>query len=142
MERLPEFISNHLFLVSLFISLLMLLVWNLYGGALSGVKQIIPAELTRLINRENAVVVDVRSEDDYKNNHILHAINMPDKDLEANNAKLDKYKKQALIVYCASGADSARVARTLATNGYEQVYCLKGGLPSWQNANLPLTKET
>jgi rhodanese-related sulfurtransferase len=67
---------------------------------------------------------------------------MPDKDLEANNAKLDKYKKQALIVYCASGADSARVARTLATNGYEQVYCLKGGLPSWQNANLPLTKET
>jgi rhodanese-related sulfurtransferase len=142
MERLPEFISNHLFLVSLFISLLMLLIWNLYGGALSGVKQIIPAELTRLINRESAVVVDVRSEDDYKNNHILNAINMPDKELEANSPKLDKYKKQALIVYCANGADSTRVARTLATSGFEQVYCLKGGLPSWQNANLPLTKET
>ena len=97
----------------------MLLIWNLYGGALSGVKQIIPAELTRLINRESGVVVDVRSEDDYKNNHILHAINMPNKDLEANNTKLDKYKKQALILYCSSGADSARVARTLATNGYE-----------------------
>ncbi|MBT7950189.1 MAG: rhodanese-like domain-containing protein [Gammaproteobacteria bacterium] len=142
MERLPEFISNHLFLVSLFISLLMLLIWNLYGGVLSGAKQIIPAELTRLINRESAVVIDVRSEDDYKNNHILHAINMPDKELEANSPKLDKYKKQALIVYCANGADSTRVARTLATNGFEQVYCLKGGLPSWQNANLPLTKET
>lgn len=142
MERLPEFISNHLFLVSLFISLLMLLIWNLYGGALSGARQIIPAELTRLINRESAVVVDVRSEEDYKNNHILHAINMPGKELEANNAKLDKYKKQALIFYCASGVDSARAARTLVSKGFEQVYCLKGGLPSWQNANLPLTKET
>ena len=43
---------------------------------------------------------------------------------------------------CASGMESGRVARALAANGFEQVYSLKGGLPSWQNANLPLTKET
>jgi rhodanese-related sulfurtransferase len=142
MERLPEFISNHLFLVSLFVSLLMLLIWNLYGGAMSGVKQVIPAELTRLINRENAVVVDVRLQEDYKNNHILHAINIPGKDFETDKGKLDKYKKQAVVVYCASGVESARIARSLAALGFEQVYSLKGGLPSWQSANLPLTKET
>jgi rhodanese-related sulfurtransferase len=142
MERLPEFITNHLFLVSLFISILMLLIWNLYGGALSGAKQIIPAELTRLVNREDAVVVDVRSEDDFKQNHILNALNIPEKELEANKAKLDKYTKQAVVIYCTSGVESARFARALVGQGFEQVYSLKGGLPSWQNANLPLTKET
>jgi rhodanese-related sulfurtransferase len=120
----------------------MLLIWNFYGDVLSGAKQVIPAELTRLINRENAVVVDVRSKEDYEGKHILNAVNMPNKDFEANQAKLDKYKKQAVVVYCASGTESARVARILSTQGFEQIYCLKGGLPSWQNANLPLTKDT
>lgn len=142
MERLPEFISNHLFLISLFVSLLMLLIWNLYGGLLSKVKQIIPAELTRLINRENAVVVDVRPHVDYENNHILGSVNIPDAELENKKKELDKYTKQPVVFYCGSGTISARVARTFSAQGFEQVYCLKGGLPSWQNANLPLTKET
>ncbi len=142
MERLLEFIGNHLFLVSLFISLLMLLIWNLYGGALSGVKQIIPAELTRLINRESAVVVDVRPAAEFGGSHILNAVNLPDAEIENRKKELDKYKKQALVFYCGSGSISARVARTLSTQGFEQVYCLKGGLPSWQNANLPLTRDT
>ncbi len=142
MERLPEFIGNHLFLVSLFVSLLMLLLWNLYGGVLSGVKQIIPAELTRLINRENAVLVDLRATTEFGNSHILNAVNIPDAEIQSRKNELDKHKKQAVIFYCASGSISARVARTLSAQGFEQVYCLKGGLPSWQNANLPLTKES
>jgi rhodanese-related sulfurtransferase len=142
MERLPEFISNHLFLVSLLISLLMLLIWNLYGGVLSGVKQIIPAELTRLINHEKAIVVDVRSVEDYKNSHILNALNIPDAELEDRKKELDKYTKQPVIFYCGSGAVSARMARTFLSQGFEQVFCLKGGLPSWTGANLPLSKQT
>jgi len=142
MERIPEFIGNHLFLVSLFISLLMLLIWNLYGGAITGVKQIDPAELTRLINREDAVVVDLRPSAEFENNHIINSLSVPETEIEDRKNELDKYKKQTVIFYCASGSISARVARTLSTNGMEQVYCLKGGLPSWQNANLPLTKET
>jgi len=142
MERIPEFIGNHLFLVSLLISILMLLIWNLYGGVLSGVKQVIPAELTRLINRENAVVVDVRAAADYDANHIINALNIPDTEIEDKKGKLDKFKKQAIVFYCGSGAVSARVARVFSAQGFEHIYCLKGGLPSWQNANLPLTKET
>ncbi len=142
MERLPEFISNHLFLVSLLVSLLMLLIWNIYGGALSGVKQITPAEVTRLINHEKAVVVDVRPAADYQSKHILNALNIPNADMEARKAELDKYKKQPVVFYCGSGAISTRVARTFSTQNFEQVFCLKGGLPSWQNANLPLSKKT
>ena len=142
MERLPEFIGNHLFLVSLFVSLLMLLIWNFYGGALAGVKQVIPAELTRLINREDGIVVDLRSPADFGNNHILNALSIPESELENRTKELEKYTKQPVIFYCASGTVSNKAARTLTGQGFEQVYCLKGGLPSWQNANLPLTKES
>lgn len=141
MEQLAEFIGNHLFLVSLFISLLMLLIWNIFGGTLSGVRQVNPAELTRLINRENALVVDLRSSDDFSGQHILHARNIPAADLESREKELEKYKTQALVVYCANGSTSARAARRLLARGFAQVYCLKGGLPSWQGANLPLTRE-
>ncbi len=142
MERLPEFIGNHLFLVSLLVSLVILLLWNLYGGTLSGVKQIIPAELTRLVNRENAVLIDLRAASEFAANHILGAINIPESEMSTRKAELDKHKKDALVFYCGSGMISAKVARSLPAQGFEQVYCLKGGLPSWQNANLPLTKET
>jgi len=142
MERLPEFIGNHLFLVSLFVSLLILLLWNLFGGALSGVKQIIPAELTRLVNREDAVLIDLRPASEFTANHILGALNIPEAELGARKADLDKHKKDALVFYCSSGMISTKVARSMPAQGFEQVYCLKGGLPSWQNANLPLTKET
>lgn len=142
MERLPEFISNHLFLVSLFVSLLMLLLWNVFGGTLSGVKQVLPAELTRLVNRENAVLVDLRPAADFETSHILGALNIPHGELEDRQKELEKYNTQPLVFYCASGAVSARISRTFLSRGFEQVHCLKGGLPSWQNANLPLTRET
>ena len=142
MERLPEFIGNHLFLVSLFISLLILLLWNIYGGTLSGVKQIMPAELTRLLNHENAVLIDLRAASEFEARHILGARNIPESEMAANRTELEKLKKEALVFYCGSGMVSAKVARSLPAQGFEKVYCLKGGLPSWQNANLPLTKET
>ena len=142
MQRLPEFISNHLFLVSLLVSVLMLLIWNLYGSVLSGLKQVIPAELTRLINREDAIVVDVRTNAEFGNNHILGALNIPDADFQSRQHELEKHKDKPVILYCASGAVSAKLARTLLSQGFDKIFVLKGGLPSWQNANLPLTKET
>ena len=141
MERIPEFIGNNLLLVVLFISILSLLLWNLFGSALSGVKQIMPAEVTRLINRENAQLVDLRATSDYANNHILNSINIPESEMEKRAPELESYKKQPLILYCASGLISSRHARSLAQQGFEQVYSIKGGLPSWTSANLPLTKE-
>ena len=74
MERMLEFAGNHLFLVSLFFALLTLLIWNLFGGLLSGIMRVEPAEMTRLMNRDHALVVDVRKEEDFRAGHVLHAI--------------------------------------------------------------------
>lgn len=142
MERLPEFIGNHLFLVSLFVAILTLLLWNLFGSVMTGIQQVPPAEVTRLMNHEKAMVLDVRATSDFEIGHILGAINIPDKEMENEQKKIEKYKQKPIVIYCNTGSQSARAARTLKMQGYEKVYCLNGGLQAWKTANLPVSKET
>ena len=142
MERLPEFVANHLFLVMLFISILILLMWNIFGTAVTGIRQVNPAKLTQLMNREDAIVVDLRSADDYSANHILNAISIPDSDIQDRKGELDKHKANPVVLCCATGSTSARIARVLKMDGFEKVFSLAGGIASWRNANLPLTKDT
>ncbi|MFT5397206.1 MAG: rhodanese-related sulfurtransferase [Gammaproteobacteria bacterium] len=140
MEQLPEFVGNHLFLFSLLVSILMLLIWNLYGDMLSGAKLLLPDEVTRLINREDAKVVDLRTQKEFENGHIIDAINISADQLSGQLDKLKKHKESGIIFCCASGSVSTKEARKLMNEGYEKVFSLKGGILSWQSANLPLTK--
>tara|TARA_R110000782_G_scaffold125273_4_gene216818 strand:+ start:820 stop:1251 length:432 start_codon:yes stop_codon:yes gene_type:complete len=140
MERLPEFVGNHLFLFSLLVSILMLLIWNLFGDMLSGVKLLLPEEVTRRINREDAKVIDLRTQKEFEKGHIIDAINISVDQLSGQLDKLKKYEENGIIFCCATGAVSTKEARKLMGEGYEKVYSLKGGILSWQSANLPLTK--
>ncbi|MEQ8288122.1 MAG: rhodanese-like domain-containing protein [Gammaproteobacteria bacterium] len=140
MERFPEFVANHLFLFSLLVAILMLLAWNLFGDSLSGVKMLLPADVTRLINKEDAVVIDIRNESDFEKGHIINAMNIPFAELPNKLEKLKAYKQRDIIFCCASGSVAPKEARKMLNEGFEKVSCLKGGLLAWQNASLPLTK--
>ncbi|MFT5425571.1 MAG: rhodanese-related sulfurtransferase [Gammaproteobacteria bacterium] len=141
MEKLPEFIANHLFLVSLLVAITSLLLWNILAGSI-GASQIVPAEATRLINHENAEILDLRSTEDFAKGHILNSVNLVAATLDEKQKELEKYKDKTVILCCNQGQESVRVARTLKMKGIEKIYCLKGGIIAWQNANLPLTKNT
>ena len=140
MERFPEFVANHLFLFSLLISIVALLLWNFFGDAITGAKLLLPDEVTRLINRDDAKVVDIRSQAEFEKGHIIDAFNISIDQLSGQLDKLKQYKDKGIIFCCASGSVSSREAKKLMEQGYDKVYCLKGGILSWQNANLPLTK--
>lgn len=141
MERLLEFTANHPFLIALFVAILLLLLWNLFSDRLSGVTPLSPAELTRLLNHEDAILLDIRSKADFDNGHILNSRNMPAAQIDQ---KLDKLKSEAdkpVILCCNGGMDSQRVGRRLLMEGFARVYTLKGGMPAWKNDGLPLTRE-
>lgn len=74
-----------------------------------------------------AVIVDVRTKDEFKSGHLQNSINIPIDSLEQNIKKLNKNKP--IITCCASGARSAFARRILTSNGFEEVY--NGG--SWQS---------
>lgn len=140
MERIPEFVSNHLFLVSLFAALLIMLLWNLFGAGLTGVEEVDAVDATLLINKEGGVVVDVRGAEEFAAGHIINALNLPLADMEARRGELDKYKDKPVIAVCGSGPVSARAVRALRGAGFSRALALRGGIAAWQGANLPLTR--
>ena len=140
MERLIEFIGNNLFWVSLWVAILMLLIWNLYGDLLMGITQLEPMDVTRLINHDHATMIDLRSPSEFESGHILNAINLPEADFSNKKQVLDKYRKKPLILYCQNGTNSRRLVKLLKTDGFENVSSMKGGISTWQRASLPLNQ--
>ena len=94
------------------------------------------------INHENANVLDLRSSEEYEKGHIINSVNFVVSVLEGSEKELGKYKDKTVVLCCGQGQESIRVARILKMKGFEKLYCLKGGITAWQNANLPLTKKT
>jgi rhodanese-related sulfurtransferase len=141
MEHFPEFVANHLLLFVLLASILMLLFWNLFGAALSGVVLISPHETVRILNN-NAVMVDIRTAPDFGTGHILGARNIPANNIGEQLEELAKYREQSMILCCNTGNESVRAGRTLKMQGFKKIFCMQGGLQAWRTANLPLTRDT
>ncbi len=141
MEQLPEFFSNHSSLTMAFVVILGLLIWTLWQTAGRGLKKLSPMDATRLINREDAVVLDVRPDGEFTQGHIVNAVNIPQKSIQDQLAKLDKYRGRPIITACRNGQSATGVGNTLRKNGFDPVYNLAGGLIAWEGANLPLVKK-
>ena len=140
MEHFPEFVGNHLFLFVLLVSIVILLLWNLFGAALSGVDLLGPRETVRMMN-DGAVMVDIRAAPDFSNGHILGARNIPAVNIGERLTELEKYRDQPLVLCCNTGNESVRTGRTLKMQGFKKIYCLQGGLQAWRTANLPLSRD-
>lgn len=135
MQHLSEFVLNHWILVATFCTLLGVLAANL----LMTVGGISTLEAVTLINRESAVVIDVRSVEDFASGHIIDAIHLPLTALAGASDKLKKYASKPLLVYCASGNLAGQAVKALKATGFARVYALKGGLGAWRGDNLPVT---
>ena len=94
----------------------------------------------QIINRQKAVVVDIRAPEEFAEGHVTGARNVPLDQLEAKLAGTVKNKSLPLLIVCASGARAQRAVAVAKKLGYEQAQALSGGLKSWKDANLPLEK--
>lgn len=92
------------------------------------------------INRDKAVVVDVREVDEFAAGHIAAAKNLPVGQLEDKLSAAIKNKTLPLILVCATGARANKALATAKKLGYAQAEVLSGGLKAWKDANLPLEK--
>lgn len=140
MERLIEFAGNHTLLVGLFVAIVVLLVGSEVARWLRKYREVSPTGATQLINREDAVVLDVRSASEFQDGHIAGARNVPADALEQHRAQLEKLANRPVVVCCMAGPRSNKVAGWLTANGFEHVYLLSGGVRAWQSENLPLVK--
>jgi rhodanese-related sulfurtransferase len=141
MAQLIEFIGNHVIMVSAWVILFVLLVSSYVSGAMSNIKLINNHELTMLVNRENAAVIDIRSKADFEKGRITDAINLPmEKITKQQFGAVEKLKSKPIIVVCNAGISAKSAASALAKAGFENVSVLRGGMQTWIGANLPVIK--
>src|SRR5207253_11248027 len=96
-----------------------------------------PTQATQLINREEALVVDVRDPNEFAAGHVLGAKNLPLARLDAPGADLAKRKARPVIVYDDGGERVAKAAAAPRKQGCTRVANLSGGIGAWQQAGLP-----
>jgi len=109
---------------------------------MSPVKQISPQDLTFLVNREQGVALDIRSEKDFNTSHILDSIGLSNEKITKNGfTSLEKHKENPIIVVCSAGISAVKVANDLHKKGFARVSVLKGGIGAWTSAGLPVTKK-
>lgn len=138
MEKFIHFVKNHWALWLALIIIVILLIYEEIKDWLSGIKRVPPQDLTQMINREKAVVVDIRDQSAYQQGHIIDSIHIPNAELDANIQKLNKYKEKAIVIIDQAG-QSMMAATKLKKAGFE-VYILTGGINAWKNLGFPLTK--
>ena len=120
------------------------IVERLYAGekqpkTQTEVNNISPKQAKELMDKEKDVfVLDVRTEEEFKEVHIKDAHLIPIKELEQNINKIPKDKK--VVVHCASGNRSARACETLKDKGLKELYNMEGGINKWQAEGYPVEK--
>ncbi|RMM31668.1 Rhodanese domain-containing protein [Pseudomonas coronafaciens pv. oryzae] len=134
--HLLEFATNHYLITGAFVILLALLIaYELSKGGAS----LSTRELTAMVNRDEAVVIDVRSKKDFTAGHIVGSLNFPQDKVLTRTAELQKYKDKTLIIVDAMGQHAGTTARELLKSGFKAAK-LSGGISSWRGENLPLVK--
>lgn len=138
-DQLFEFVQNHPLLVGAF--LLMLTAWIVYEVRGSSKNGVTANEATQLINREDAVIVDIREANDFKAGHIAGARNIPQSRLDGRLSELEKSKDKPIIVVCKHGQSSGAAQAKLVKAGFERALKLRGGMTQWQADGMPVVRK-
>ena len=133
-----KFILDNWTLILIAVSSGGMLLWPLARGAASGT--LTAQDAVQLINRERAVVVDVREPEEFAAGHVTGARNLPLNQLEEKLGALIKKKTLPVVLVCETGARSHRAVALAKKLGYEQAQAMAGGLKAWKAANLPVEK--
>jgi len=115
-----------------------MLAWPLIGRRLSPAREIGTLQATRLINSEDAFLLDLRETKDFEGGHLPNATHIPLSQLASRGAELAKYKQRPVIAYCDRGLKSRGARSVLTKLGFEKVYVLEGGMRAWRSAGLPV----
>lgn len=136
MERVFEFVANHWQLVGIFTFFLVALLWDNQKRAGASVS---PAEATLKINKENALVLDIRDSKDFNSGHLVNALNIPFAKLAERMSELEKHQERPIILVCKTGQTVGVASKMLREKGFNAVR-LSGGMMEWSNQNLPVVR--
>ncbi len=134
-----QFLTENVLLVGLALGSAAMLLWPMLKRG--GVANLTPNEAVLLINRANAVVLDVRDDAEFATGHIPEARHIPLAQLDARLGEIRRFKDNPVLVHCQSGAHSGKACDILRKQEFSKVHSLQGGLAAWIQAKLPVVKD-
>ncbi len=141
MDKLLPFIVRHWPVVALFvIAFVVLIVVEARSKGLGSRFAVSSHEAVKMINDQKAIVIDIRSPEEFAQGHIVNAINIPAKQFQQSQTLFNKYRKKNIILVCALGQRSSDVLRRLHKLGFENVCSMRGGMKAWKSASMPEVK--
>ena len=141
-----DFFFENILLISIAFISGGLLVWPLLTKNI-GLKKLGTVEATTMLNRQNGILVDLRENDDLSGGVIPQAERIPSSILLKKREGFDKHKKKfqdkknqnkPIILIANKVSTVSVVGKLLKDNGFEEVFCLDGGIESWIEAGLPV----
>lgn len=136
-----QFVQTNIWLILIALVSGGMLIWPAIKRLVSGTHEVSTFDATQLINRRDALVLDVRESGDYANGHIPGAKHIPFAQLASRLKELEKFKQRPIVVTCGSGTRSGSAVGILRKAGFNEAVNLKGGIAAWQQASLPLEKK-
>lgn len=137
MAQFIEFATNHWWMVAIWLFFLIALLWD--NNRRNG-PSVSTAEAVRMINQEDAVVLDIRDKKDFATGHLVDAVNIPYSSLAERMGELDPFKKRPLILVCKTGQTVSMAGKMLREKGFNALR-MSGGMMEWTNQKLPLVKK-
>lgn len=138
MQEYIQFIMNHWQLWLAFVILLAIVIRMEKSTHVRGVHLWTSSQITFLINQENALIVDLREDDEYRKGHLTGAIHIPRVQLPHSLNKLGSDKQRPIILITNNNQLGIQSGVLLRKQQFEKVGILKGGVHAWLAANLPL----
>ena len=118
-----------------------LLLWPLLMRPFRAGSEVSAFEAVQLINRKDAVVIDVRDIGEFEAGHVSGAKHVPEAQIAERIKELEKFKDRPVIMICSTGARSGSAVKILRNNGFTEAVNLGGGIGAWQQAGMPLQKK-
>lgn len=141
-EQLQQFVTNHTIMVVAWVAILVAVIVSLYKSATSKITVVDNAGLTSLVNNEEGIVLDIRSDDDFRAGHIVDSQHLFPTDIKTGKLQsIEKFKDRPIIIVDSNGLTAQSVANSLVKQGFSKVSALKEGILGWRSANLPLVKK-
>lgn len=118
-----------------------MLLWPLLMRPFRAGSEVSAFEAVQLINRKDALVIDVRDIGEFEAGHIAGAKHVPEAQLADRIKELEKFRERPVILACRSGNRSASAVKLLRAAGFAEAVNLGGGIGAWEQAGMPLQKK-
>ncbi len=140
LQELLAFAGRHPLMSAALAGLTLAIIGNEIAQLFKGFRSIGPAELTGLVNAEQALVVDLRAPGDFAKGHIAGSRNVQMSQFDPENKQLKPARELPVVLVCNAGITATGAAKRLRKAGFTRVHLLEGGIQKWQADGLPLVK--